>query len=99
LQVILNKDAVMVLPPNINKAVGLSAALNELNVSPRNTVGVGDAENDDALLSLCACGVAVANALPMLKHQADFITSKERGAGVIELIDQLIASDLSDLGL
>lgn len=99
LQVILNKDAVMVLPPNINKAVGLSAALNELNLSPRNTVGVGDAENDDALLSLCACGVAVANALPMLKQQADFITSKERGAGVIELIDQLIASDLSDLGL
>jgi hypothetical protein len=96
-QVIFNKDAVMVLPPGINKASGLSAALEEMGLSPHNAVGVGDAENDHSLLSLCKCGVAVANALPMLKERADFVTKGARGAGVVELIDMLIASDLEEL--
>jgi phosphoglycolate phosphatase (TIGR01487 family) len=95
LQVILNKDAVMVLPSVINKASGLNAALSELGLSPHNIVAVGDAENDLAFFKLCGCSVAVANALPMVKEQADLVTSSSRGAGVTELIDQLIASDLA----
>jgi hydroxymethylpyrimidine pyrophosphatase-like HAD family hydrolase len=51
LQVIFNKDAVMVLPAGVNKATGLSAALKELELSPHEAVAVGDAENDHALLS------------------------------------------------
>lgn len=97
LQVIFNKNAVMVLPSGVNKASGLSAALGELGLSPHNTVGVGDAENDHAFLDFCGCGVAVANALPMLKEHADFVTQGARGAGVVELIDKLIASDLAEL--
>jgi phosphoglycolate phosphatase (TIGR01487 family) len=97
-QVILNKDAVMVLPAGVNKAVGLSTALSELGLSPQNTVAVGDAENDYDLLKSCGCAIAVANALPMLKEAADFVTKGDRGAGVVELIDMLIASDLAELG-
>ncbi len=95
LQVILNKDAVMVLPTGVNKASGLSAALKRLGLSPCVAVGVGDAENDYALLELCAFGVAVANALPALKQAADLVTSGARGAGVVELIESLIADDLA----
>src|SRR5690606_22599407 len=46
LQVIFNRDAVMILPASVNKATGLTAALQELKISPHNVVGVGDAEND-----------------------------------------------------
>lgn len=98
-QVIFNKGAVMVLPSGINKAFGLGAALEEMGLSPHNTVAVGDAENDHTLLSFCACGVAVANALPMLKERADYVTKGERGAGVAELIDHLVSSDLAELDL
>jgi len=94
LQVILNKGAVMVLPSGVNKAFGLNAALNELGISAGNTVGVGDAENDYAFLSVCGCSVAVANALPWIKEQVDWVTSGDHGAGVTELIDKLITSDL-----
>ena len=97
LQVILNKNAVMILPDGVDKASGLLVGLNELGISPHQTVAVGDAENDCALLSLSGFGVAVANALPMLKERADFVTTRDRGAGVVELIDRLIASDLSEL--
>jgi HAD superfamily hydrolase (TIGR01484 family) len=94
LQVIFNKDAVMVLPSGVNKASGLAAALQDLNLSPHNIVGIGDAENDHAFLGACEVGVAVDNALPLLKAAADFVTRNARGKGVVELIEELLADDL-----
>ena len=95
LQVIFNKGAVMVLPAGINKASGLRAALAELNMSPHNAVGVGDAENDHAFLSICECAVAVANALEAVKTKADIVTFADHGAGVTELIEEMLADDLA----
>jgi HAD superfamily hydrolase (TIGR01484 family) len=97
LQVIFNKGAVMVLPSGVNKAKGLAAALKAINVDASAAVGVGDAENDHAFLELCAVGVAVSNALPVLKERADLVTKQARGEGVTELIDHIIANDLADL--
>ena len=94
LQVIFNKGAVMVLPAGVNKATGLAAALDAMGLSPRNVVGVGDAENDHAFLQMCECSVAVANALDTVKDTAGMVTSKPRGEGVEELIDLLIDTDL-----
>jgi HAD superfamily hydrolase (TIGR01484 family) len=93
-QVIFNKDAVMVLPAGVTKASGLDAALGDLALSRHNVVGVGDAENDHAFLRTCECAVAVANALPALQQLADFTTRADHGAGVVELIDEIIADDL-----
>jgi hypothetical protein len=97
LQVIFNKGAVMVLPPGINKATGLCAALTQLGLSPHNVVGIGDAENDHAFMQLCECAVAVKNALPMVQERADYVTAADHGAGVVELIDRIIATDLVEL--
>ena len=71
LQIIFNKGAVMVLPPGMNKAIGLQSALRELEISSHNVVGVGDAENDHSFMQACGCAAAVANALPMVKEAAD----------------------------
>lgn len=97
LQVIFNKDAVMVLPTGVNKATGMAAALAEMGLSRHNVVGVGDAENDHAFLQSCECAVAVANALPSVKERADLVTAGDHGTGVRELIDRIIATDLSSL--
>ena len=93
-QVIFNKGAVMVLPSGINKATGLAAALEELELTPHNVVGIGDAENDHAFLRLCECSVAVANALPMVKQQADLVTIGDHGDGVAEIVEALVTHDL-----
>ena len=93
-QVIFNKGAVMLLPSGVNKQTGLALALEELCLSMRNTVAVGDAENDHAMLAASECGVAVANALDSLKQRADLVTRGARGAGVEELIDRIIEDDL-----
>ncbi len=96
-QVIFNKGSVMVLPSGVNKATGLSAVLDELNLSPHNVVGVGDAENDHAFLALCEFSVAVGNALPTVKERADHVTKATHGAGVVELMDQVLEDDLAEL--
>jgi len=87
----------MVLPAGVNKESGLRAALEELEISPHNTVAVGDAENDFAFFNLCGMPVAVANALPMLKQAAVLVTEGARGAGVEELIGRLLETDLAEL--
>lgn len=97
LQVIFNKGAVMILPAGLTKATGLVMALRELGASLEETIGVGDAENDHAFLSVCGFSVAVANALPALKQRAKWTTHADHGAGVAELIDQLIRDDLAEV--
>jgi HAD superfamily hydrolase (TIGR01484 family) len=93
LQIIFNKGAVMVLPPGMNKAAGFRAALRELEISPHNVVGVGDAENDHSFMHACGCAAAVANALPMVKEAADIRLTGDHGDGVIELVERLSRED------
>ena len=97
LQVIFNKDAVMVLPASVNKATGLVWALKELALSVDEVVGVGDAENDLAFLAMSGRAVAVQNALPTVKECADLVTPADHGRGVEQLIAQLIADDLQSV--
>lgn len=97
LDVIFNKGAVMILPSGVNKASGLVRALDRLRIPASCTVAVGDGENDHSLLEACGYGVAVANSVVALKQHADLVTVHPRGAGVVELIDQILTTDLRDV--
>ena len=97
--VIFNKGSVMALPADVTKATGLAPALAALKISPDRTVGIGDAENDQAMLRACGVAVAVANALPSVKELAHLVTAGARGAGVTELIDRMIAGELDHLAM
>ncbi len=93
LSITFNKGAVMILPNGVNKASGLEAALAALSIAPSETVAIGDAENDLAMLKLCGLSVAVANALDSVKKEADWVTSAPRGAGVAQMLDSLMTAD------
>jgi HAD superfamily hydrolase (TIGR01484 family) len=97
LHVMFNRAAVMVLPSGVNKATGMSYALRRLGLSPHEVVGIGDSENDHSFLKRSECAVTVANAVASIRNRADWVTTGEYEAGLIELIDELIASDLSEL--
>jgi phosphoglycolate phosphatase (TIGR01487 family) len=89
LSIIFNKNAVMILPTGVDKASGVKAAFTALGLKPSETIGVGDAENDVPFLKLCGLGVAVANALDVVKQSADLTTKGARGEGVAEVLDSL----------
>jgi HAD superfamily hydrolase (TIGR01484 family) len=96
-QVILNRQAVMVAPPGVTKGTALLAALDELGLSPHNTVAVGDAENDHDLLDVVGCGVAVGDAVPALRERADHVSSAPGPQGARELVAALLDDDLASL--
>jgi hydroxymethylpyrimidine pyrophosphatase-like HAD family hydrolase len=92
--VIFNKGAVMASPAAVTKAPGLARALEKMGVPAARTVGIGDAENDQAFLRACGLAVAVANALPTVKATAHLVTAGAAGDGVTELITEWIADRL-----
>ena len=94
LHIVFNGRAVMVLPPGVNKGTGLERALRRIGLSLHEVVGVGNAENDHSFLDVCECSVAVANGVEAIKAKVDFSTTAPDGAGVAELIDELVTTDL-----
>jgi HAD superfamily hydrolase (TIGR01484 family) len=95
LHIVFNRTAVMVLPAGIDKATGMEFALRKLGLSAHEVIGVGDSENDCSFLERSECAATVANAVPSIRKLADIVKFVENGAGLAELIDELIANDLS----
>jgi hydroxymethylpyrimidine pyrophosphatase-like HAD family hydrolase len=93
MQIIFNRESVMVLPAGMDKSTGFRAAMAELGLPASSAVGIGDAENDYAFLSLCGFSVAVHNAIPSLKERVDLVTSGEDGAGVVEVLQKLLTAE------
>lgn len=96
-ELIYNRDSVMVLAPGCSKASGLGAAAADLGVAMQQVVTVGDGENDAALLEAGAIGVAVENAVDMLKERADIVLTRPGPDGISDLCASLAQHDLADL--
>lgn len=71
LVLLFNGGRVMTLSQGVSKATGLHAALDALRLSARNTLAIGDAENDHELLRFAEVGVAVEWGSAALKAVAD----------------------------
>jgi hydroxymethylpyrimidine pyrophosphatase-like HAD family hydrolase len=73
LVLLFNRGRVMTLPQGVSKATGLHLALDMLRLSVRNTLAIGDAENDHALLHLAEVGAAVEWGSAALRSAADVV--------------------------
>ena len=86
LVLIFNRGRVMVLSQGVSKATGLQKALDMLRVSPRNTLAVGDGENDHELLRLAEVGAAVEWGSAALQAAADVVISGDGPADVARFV-------------
>ena len=93
LVLIFNKGRVMTMPQGVSKGTGLREALATLRLSPRNTLAIGDAENDHELLRLAEVGAAVPWGSPALRAAADITLSGDSTAAVAAYV-----RDLADSG-
>jgi len=91
LVIAFNRSRLMVLPQSVSKATGLREALTTLRLSAHNAIGIGDAENDHALLEACQVGVAVAWGSSALKAAADEVLDGTGPADVATYIRQAVA--------
>lgn len=87
-QLVCNRSALMVLPAGISKASGVLECLAELGVSAHSAIGIGDAENDRALLEACEIGIAVGSAVPSLRERADFVLQGDNSSAVARFLEQ-----------
>ena len=97
LEIIFNKGSAMVLPAGVDKATGLEAGVRRIGLEMNRVIGVGDAENDQAFLQACGLSVAVANAIDSIKIEADVVTRKPSGQGVVEFINEYLLNPSCDL--
>ena len=86
LVLIFNRGRVMVLPQGVSKATGLQTALDMLRASPRNTLAVGDGENDHELLRVAEVGAAVQWGSASLQAAADLVIGGSGPADVARFI-------------
>ena len=89
LVLIFNGGRVMAAPQGVSKATGLRAVLDALRLSARNTVAIGDAENDHELLRLAEVGVAVAWGSKALQAGADIVLPGDGPAAVARFVREL----------
>ena len=89
LVLVFNRGRVMAAPQGVSKGTGLRVALETLRLSARNTVAVGDAENDYELLRLAEIGVAVEWGSKALQEAADVVLKGGGPAAVAEYLRQL----------
>jgi hydroxymethylpyrimidine pyrophosphatase-like HAD family hydrolase len=85
-----NGGRVMTLAQGISKATGLHALLDMLRLSARNTLAIGDRENDHELLRLAEVGVAVGWGSPALRAAADAVIEGPGPPAVASYIRGLI---------
>lgn len=83
------------LPKNASKGEGLMHLADLMNVDRSNTIGIGDNENDLALVKMANVGVAVSNAVDEVKEVADFITVDNNSSAVAAVIYALDDGELN----
>lgn len=75
-----------ILPKGINKGTALEQLSRLLDIDMGETIAIGDNLNDLEMIKRAGLGVAVENAHPLLKAQADRVTSSNEDDGVAEVI-------------
>ena len=87
-----NRSRVMALAQGVSKATGLGAALAVLRASARNTIAIGDAENDHELLRFAEVGVAVEWGSRSLQAASDYVITGNDPSAVAKFIARTAAS-------
>lgn len=74
-----------------DKHAALQTLLNEIDIAPENVASMGDDMPDLGMYELSAIKVAVHDAHPYVKHQANLVTTLEGGKGAVrEFCDLLL---------
>lgn len=79
-----------IMPKGVDKGQGLKALAEHLNISQSDVMGIGDEENDLAMLQWVGHAVVMDNARAEIKAYANYVTSSNEADGVAEAIHHLV---------
>lgn len=70
------------VPKGIDKAKSLTRLLTKINLTPADLIAFGDGYNDLSMLKLAGMGVAMENAAPEVRAEANYVTLSNEEDGV-----------------
>ncbi len=80
-----------IVPKGVSKGNALHFLANYLNIPMKNTVAAGDSENDLSMIREAAVGAVMANGLPYVKADADYVTEKDNNHdGFAEIVNKYL---------
>lgn len=79
-----------VQPPCRGKGEGLRILRDEYQVDPSRVIAVGDAFNDVPMFRAAGLAVAMGNAMPEAKAEADRVIGDNNSSSLADLIDELL---------
>ncbi len=91
LEVIRGVRCVDIVPPGVDKGIGFDRLVARLSLSPSEVAGIGDSRGDLRFMKLCAWSGAPANAVQEVRDVATYVSPFEASAGVLDIMEQLIA--------
>lgn len=86
-------DCVNLLLPNVDKAVGLAALCETLDLVPEAVAGIGDSHGDVGWLRACGVSIAPANAVAEVRSSVTVVSTQRDVAATLEAYDALIAAN------
>ena len=75
------------VPKGIDKAKSLTRLLAKINLTPSDMIAFGDGYNDLSMLKLAGMGVAMENAAPEVRAEADYVTLSNEKDGVAAALE------------
>lgn len=79
-----------IMPKNIDKAHSLQKLLNSIGLTADQMICCGDGYNDITMIEAAGLGVAMANAQPLVREKADFITKSNDEDGILHVINEFM---------
>lgn len=79
-----------IISPNASKGEALKQLAQYLNIPNKNVIAIGNDNNDLSMIEMAGIGIAVSNATPTLKKNADKIIKSNDDDGVYYFLKELI---------
>ncbi|HHU61889.1 MAG: Cof-type HAD-IIB family hydrolase [Bacillota bacterium] len=79
-----------IVPGNCHKGFGLMYVADYLGINSKEVIAVGDNVNDMEMLAWAGLGIAMENATPELKSNADYIAPSIKDDGVSKIIKEFL---------
>lgn len=90
-EVIKTRDVLLeFMPKGITKAYGIDLLAKKLGITAAEVMAIGDEENDLPMIAYAGIGVAMANAVPLVKAAADVLTGSNEADGVTQVIEKYV---------
>lgn len=93
-EVIKSRDMLLeFMPKGVTKAYGLSLLVRDLGLKQSEVMSIGDEENDLSMIEYAGIGVAMANAVDLIKDAADIVTASNEEDGVACVVEEYVLKE------